>query len=168
MSEAVIVQADQRREICESCQCWQTGEYAGCDLLPTDKLRPQKMKARWHSPHGECLLVQIGQEPLWNSGELEPKEEKVNTKEVREAAEHLGVTWEDARRYARALIKWRKKGYPCRTRKNVNKIMRKHCGPCEHNIDGRCRKCRCKVNKGRFPLTNKIKMATEHCLLGNW
>lgn len=94
--------------------------------------------------------------------------EKVNCKEVRKAAERLGVTWEDARRYAKALAKWRKAGYPMRSRKEVNKIIQKHCKPCEYNANGRCRKCRCQVNKGRFPLTNKIKMATEHCLLGNW
>lgn len=83
-------------------------------------------------------------------------------------AERLGVGWDDARRYAKALARWAKAGYPTRPQPEVLRIMRDRCGRCEWNVDGRCRKCGCRVNRSRIPLTNKIKMATEDCPLGKW
>lgn len=82
-------------------------------------------------------------------------------------AEKLGITWDDARHYLAALAKWGKAGFVTRERAEVERIEREICKPCGEYRDGRCKSCRCRVNKGPA-LVNKIAMATEHCKKGKW
>jgi hypothetical protein len=87
---------------------------------------------------------------------------------ARVAAERLGISLEDAKCYTKALARWTKAGFPVRSQAEVERILNEHCKPCDDYIDGRCRECGCKVNKSRFPLVNKIKMATEGCKKEKW
>jgi len=80
-----------------------------------------------------------------------------------EASHKLGVTLVDVKHYGQAIVTWSKAGWPTRSQEEVERIFRQHCKPCENNIDGRCKLCRCCVNTNRIALRNKIKMATEHC-----
>lgn len=82
-------------------------------------------------------------------------------------AERLGVNWDDARNYAKALARWTAAGFPTRTEEEVQRILHERCEPCESYVEGRCKICRCQVNLGPA-ITNKIRMATEDCPKHKW
>lgn len=86
---------------------------------------------------------------------------------TKDAAARLGVSLDDAKHYASALSKWAAKGFPRRSQKEVERIERECCIPCEKYVNGKCGECHCKVNKGPA-VVNKIRMATEDCPLGKW
>lgn len=100
-----------------------------------------------------------------------PSRDTIPTKQeaiAKEAAEKLGVTWADARHYAKALVHWGKAGFPVREQSEVERIEREICRPCSDYVKGRCRLCGCRVTASSLPIINKIKMATEHCRRGKW
>jgi hypothetical protein len=86
---------------------------------------------------------------------------------AKSGAESLGITWDDAKNYTVALVKWVKDGRPVRSQELVEHIYIKYCKPCEENVNGRCKQCGCRVNLG-IALFNKIRMATEDCPLDKW
>ena len=67
--------------------------------------------------------------------------------------------------YKEALIRWWKAGKPVRTQEEVERLHKFCTEPCEwHDEDaGRCKGCGCKVSVSSIAITNKLKMATEHC-----
>ena len=72
--------------------------------------------------------------------------------------------------YAEALIEWTAAGRPERSDKDVEQIFHRFCKPCRW-FDRRrkiCRGCGCRVADTGFAITNKIKMATEHCPRNLW
>lgn len=89
-----------------------------------------------------------------------------------------------AQRYAAAVSRWKAAGYPTRSVQEVAEIFEKHCKVCPRfsqrsGESGRCTVCGCNLRSssrsaGRSflglldTLTNKIRMATEHCPLGYW
>jgi len=81
-------------------------------------------------------------------------------------AEKLGVTWSDARRYAAALARWARAGFPMRTDQSVDRIVAL-CQQCDGFVAGRCKHCGCRINHGPA-LTNKARMATEKCPKSHW
>jgi hypothetical protein len=88
--------------------------------------------------------------------------------ELEADAKRLGWTIEDAKHWWAAVREWRRAGKPTRTNAQVEAILRICAGDattpkCEHYVNGRCRKCRCRVNTGKIPLFNKLRMATEGC-----
>lgn len=86
-----------------------------------------------------------------------------------EAAERLGVTVSDAAHYLAALVRWTASGFPTRSPAEVAAIFAEHCGPCDHQVAGRCARCRCRVSASGLPIENKIAMASEHCPFpGKW
>ena len=70
--------------------------------------------------------------------------------------------------YANALKRWQAAGRPTRSQEEVKEIHEKYCAQCDWYDNGRCRGCGCKVSQGSFAITNKIKMATEHCPKDLW
>lgn len=82
-------------------------------------------------------------------------------------AQRLGITWGDARHYTRALARWAAAGFPTRDQADVERILHECCELCDAYVDGRCSDCRCRVNEGPA-ITNKIRMATEHCPRNRW
>lgn len=72
--------------------------------------------------------------------------------------------------YAEALIEWAAAGRPERSNKEVERIFHQHCKPCKWFDPERriCRGCGCRVAEAGFAVTNKIKMATEHCPRELW
>ena len=75
----------------------------------------------------------------------------------------LGLTVEDVKSYAKAVVHWMAAGYPERTNEEVENLYMTYCEPCKHRVDTRCAKCRCRVSKIGPALTNKLRMATEAC-----
>jgi len=72
--------------------------------------------------------------------------------------------------YAEALIQWTAAGKPERADDEVVRIFQQICKPCRW-FDRRrtiCRGCGCRVADSGFAITNKIKMATEHCPKNLW
>jgi hypothetical protein len=82
-------------------------------------------------------------------------------------AERLGITWRDAAHYVKALTRWTIAGFPTRNPEETVRIEQTVCRPCDQYVDGRCKDCRCQVNKS-MALVNKIKLLTERCPLGKW
>jgi hypothetical protein len=72
--------------------------------------------------------------------------------------------------YAEALIAWTAAGRPKRSAKDVEQIFSRFCKPCRWYDRRRqiCRGCGCRVADTGFAVTNKIKMATEHCPRNLW
>ena len=68
-----------------------------------------------------------------------------------------------------AVAKWVKAGRPVRSDDEVERIFRTHCRPCSRFVPQSrvCRICGCYLD-GDTPVTNKIKMATEHCGRYKW
>lgn len=97
-----------------------------------------------------------------------PRRNCPNSPDITEAADRLGITGGDIKHLARALARWMAAGFPVRSQAEVAEIEATHCRPCEKYVDGRCTKCRCRVNKSRLAVVNKAKMATESCPLGKW
>ena len=67
--------------------------------------------------------------------------------------------------YKEALSRWIKAGRPTRSQEEVDRIHKDVCTPCEwyDKEKKRCRGCGCKVTTSALAVTNKLKMATEHC-----
>ena len=89
---------------------------------------------------------------------------------VKESVEEEATLTQKFHNYRSAIRKWVAAGKPTRTAEEVQKIHDEHCVKC-HKYDPNkkaCKSCGCLVNKGSFPLTNKLKMATESCPLGRW
>lgn len=84
-----------------------------------------------------------------------------------EGSDKLGVSFSDVAHYSKALVKWGLSGFPVRTDEEV-KAFHAICMECNHQTEGRCRLCGCRVTKSSLPITNKIKMATEKCPVGKW
>jgi len=72
--------------------------------------------------------------------------------------------------YAEALAQWTAAGMPERSDKEVERIFTGFCKPCHwfHRRRQICRGCGCRVTDKGFTITNKIKMATEHCPRNLW
>jgi len=72
--------------------------------------------------------------------------------------------------YAEALIEWTAAGRPERSDKEVERIFHQHCQPCKWFDRDRqtCRGCGCRVADNGYAISNKIKMATEHCPRDLW
>lgn len=72
--------------------------------------------------------------------------------------------------YAEALARWTAAGRPERSDKDVEHIFAHFCKPCRWFQRRRqiCRGCGCRVADKGFAVTNKIKMATEHCPRNLW
>jgi len=72
--------------------------------------------------------------------------------------------------YAEALARWTAAGQPERSDKEVERIFNGFCKPCRwfHRRRQVCRGCGCRVADKGFAITNKIKMATEHCPRNLW
>lgn len=92
-----------------------------------------------------------------------------NSPNITEAVERLGISPSDVVHWAEALASWTAAGFPTRSQDEVRRILQQHCNEaCESFIEGRCKRCGCRVNGSRLAVANKIKMATEHCPAGKW
>jgi hypothetical protein len=129
---------------------------------------PQDLPIRCACPDGRNKIT-VGERPPPDPNApprvVAPKIDM--TPEAKQGAEKLGITWEHARHYAKALYQWTKAGFPERTQEEVEQIEREICRPCEAYRDGRCKRCGCNVSLGPA-LVNKIRMATEHCPAKKW
>lgn len=85
-----------------------------------------------------------------------------------ETKDHIATLPEKFTNYATAIRKWIAAGRPVRSDAVVEEIFEKHCSTCSMFDPKKraCKSCGCAVNKSPFPLTNKLKMATESCPLG--
>ena len=72
--------------------------------------------------------------------------------------------------YAEAVAQWTAAGMPERSDKEVERIFNGFCKPCRwfHRRRQICRGCGCRIADKGFAVTNKIKMATEHCPRDLW
>lgn len=86
------------------------------------------------------------------------------------AVERLGIDSADVVGWAKAVADWLIAGMPVRPMEEVERIETTVCRPCEHynEPDGRCKLCRCCVNKKAQAVRNKIRMKTEQCPIGKW
>jgi hypothetical protein len=68
-------------------------------------------------------------------------------------------------RYVTAVARWIAAGFPRRSDDEVDQIF-EICRACKWmHAAGYCQKCGCRLSKSRQAMTNKIRMATEHCPL---
>jgi hypothetical protein len=72
--------------------------------------------------------------------------------------------------YTEAVAEWIAAGRPERTDEEVQRIFKEHCEKCNwrkrrSNI---CRGCGCRVVSYGMAVTNKLKMATQHCPRSKW
>ena len=72
--------------------------------------------------------------------------------------------------YAEAVARWIAAGRPTRSEEEVKTIYETHCKPCPWREWGTdiCRGCGCYVTDHGLAVSNKIKMATEHCPQEGW
>jgi len=72
--------------------------------------------------------------------------------------------------YKEAILRWAKAGRPVRSQEEVKRIHREHCEPCEwyDKDNARCKGCGCFVSVSSIAISNKLKMATEHCPKGKF
>lgn len=72
--------------------------------------------------------------------------------------------------YSKAVYKWVASGLESRTDEEVEKIFQEYCSTCEkYDKDKQvCLHCGCKIQTGGIAISNKLKMASEHCPLGKW
>ncbi len=72
--------------------------------------------------------------------------------------------------YANAVSEWVATGRPERDAQQTAEIYERHCKLCSRYdpANGMCRACGCRVADKGLALTNKIRMATQHCPLGKW
>lgn len=72
--------------------------------------------------------------------------------------------------YTDAVARWIECGRPTRTDDEVTTIYDQHCKSCNwrKKRTNMCRGCGCHVASKGMALTNKIKMATEHCPRDKW
>jgi hypothetical protein len=110
------------------------------------------------------------------SDSAERRQNTVPAEELADAAESLGLTFQDARGWLKALARWHLAGRPRRTDEEVAACLLCCVGDdrtprCEHYRDewgGRCKLCGCRVNKSQMATFNKARMATENCPAGKW
>ncbi len=70
--------------------------------------------------------------------------------------------------YVTALKEWREAGKPIRSDEEVERIFEFFCSKCKSHKKNRCLFCGCRIAINGHPITNKIKMATEHCPKELW
>ncbi len=72
--------------------------------------------------------------------------------------------------YTQAVAEWVAAGRPERSDEEVQRIYKEHCEPCSwrKRRSNVCRGCGCRVAAYGMAVTNKIKMATEHCPREKW
>ena len=89
--------------------------------------------------------------------------------EALEAGTKLGWKPKHIKRWAGALLKWKRAGYPTRTDTKVAAIL-VICESCDkYKADeGRCSVCGCCVSTSGMAVFNKTRMATECCPKGKW
>ena len=124
----------------------------------------------WHC--SQCNRLYYGSEKWrWNCPNAPAALERRKRQEAAtaEAADKLGITPEHVVRYAKALWRWSKAGFPVRTDAEVAAIYAEHCKPCDEMVDGRCDLCGCPVaEKKGMAARNKIAMKTESCPDKKW
>jgi glycosyltransferase involved in cell wall biosynthesis len=83
--------------------------------------------------------------------------------------EHPATAAEMIRGYAAALSRWLRAGRPTRTDAETDRLY-EICQSCPRYDADRsaCSLCGCRVARGGWAVTNKIRMATEDCPLGKW
>lgn len=99
-----------------------------------------------------------------------PVDKDICTRCVKEAKDEMATLGDKISNYASAVRRWVAAGRPVRSDKQVAEIYENHCSGCQM-FDAEkqaCKSCGCAVSKGSFPLTNKLKMATESCPLGRF
>lgn len=92
--------------------------------------------------------------------------------EVLDSTDHCDAATENPRpplqmatTYATAVARWIAAGFPRRSDDEVDQIF-EICRACKWmHAAGYCQKCGCRLSKSRQAMTNKIRMATEHCPL---
>lgn len=154
-------------------------------------LEPQKQGNQLfceYTPHGykelekgvqECLLPidcpALKQKPtLLKNGEItyqyfcNTQETSVENCQRCEAGEYPSVG-RQLISYASSVGDWALTGRKVRTDEEVEEIL-KICSGCKHfdASRGRCKACGCRMNTGGNAVTNKIRMASEHCIKGKW
>jgi hypothetical protein len=150
MIECVLKQTGERTFQCQT---------EGCGRIIT---------SNWTGPveqmHYRCKIG--GGMPVAATRPL-PKMTEEQTKELDEGAKVLGLRAADVMHWGQAIFRWNKAGRPVRTQEEVDAIVAicqsNECGKYLAEWGGRCKLCGCRVNSGTIPLTNKAKMATEHC-----
>ena len=72
--------------------------------------------------------------------------------------------------YTQAVAEWIAAGRPERSDEEVQHIYKEHCEPCSwrKRRSNVCRGCGCRVAAYGMAVTNKIKMATQHCPRNKW
>jgi hypothetical protein len=81
---------------------------------------------------------------------------------AKDGSERLGVSWADAKNYAKAVLRWGKAGFPVRSDEEVDRLLIICNNGCDGMVSGRCKYCGCRVNTGPA-ISNKARMATEEC-----
>lgn len=101
-------------------------------------------------------------------GQKSPVDER-QVAELEDAAEALGLRFDDVKHWTASLWRWNKAGRPVRTQEEADAIVAicqsNQCGKYITEWGGRCKKCGCRVHNGTIAVTNKALMATEHCPL---
>jgi len=104
------------------------------------------------------------------SKELEKKTNELREKlkqENEKVPESFPSLDSQVKNYSKALYKWVTGGMDSRPKEEVERIF-DICKSCEFFKDGRCLVCGCRLANKGVAVTNKIKMATEHCPKGKW
>lgn len=114
-------------------------------------------------------------------GELPPKRDctvsniirslRIETHDLEQEAAGLGLSVNDVANWGDAVLRWILAGRPTRTDEEVAACLAECHIPCEEYVSqwgGRCKACRCRVNKGQLAVFNKARMATEDCPKGEW
>jgi len=72
--------------------------------------------------------------------------------------------------YTQSVAEWVAAGRPERTDEDVRQIFQTFCEPCtwRKRKTDICRGCGCRVVDKGLAITNKIKMATQHCPREKW
>jgi glycosyltransferase involved in cell wall biosynthesis len=71
--------------------------------------------------------------------------------------------------YASAVARWLRAGRPTRSDSETDRLFA-ICQQCErYDAErGACKLCGCRVSSSKWPLLNKIRMATENCPIDKW
>ncbi len=136
----------------------------GCHTVEQQRLRCVHPGCTHKFPtvHKDTGLVKFplnGRRPRWRC-EYQP--------DLIPIAERLGISQDDAKRNAGALIHWMNAGFPVREPEEAEWIERELCQPCEEYVDGRCKQGGCGNRAGGLELSRAITMATVCCKLYKW
>jgi hypothetical protein len=74
------------------------------------------------------------------------------TAAITEGMSRLRLSAQVAGRYAAALLKWSRAGWPLRRKADVKRIFRQQCLPCPEHRRGKCKKCGCRISEGTLAL----------------